>query len=161
MKQKYRGRKLLRCMYLGPSQARGGGVYAIALGGRAVELFPACRGIIGNDSYVFPKEELTGIAGEDRRVLDVEDPERPINVAPETPHAPKGRVSLEEDPFADEEDELIPDVPLECHQVESQSWDMIQSRVSQDLRLRKNMSHRPVASLERKWTLMETLLWKT
>ena len=86
--KKYRGRKLLRCIYLGPSQPRGGGVFAIALGEREVELFPACRGIIENDRYVFLKEELIGIAGEDRRILDVVDPERPYTEPSSAPKRP-------------------------------------------------------------------------
>ena len=110
--KKYRGRKLLRCIYLGPSQAPGGGVFAIALGEREVELFPACRGIIENDRFVFLKEELIGIAGEDRRVLDVADPERPINFSTEPSSAPKRTLPRDENLLEDEgeEEELIPDV---------------------------------------------------
>ena len=110
--KKYRGRKLLRCIYLGPSQPRGGGVFAIALGEREVELFPACRGIIENDRFVFLKEELIGIAGEDRRILDVVDPERPINFSTEPSSAPKRPLPIDENLLEDEgeEEELIPDV---------------------------------------------------
>ena len=111
--KKYRGRKLLRCIYLGPSQPRGGGVFAIALGEREVELFPACRGIIEKDRYVFLKEELIGIAGEDRSILDVSDPERPINFSTEPSSAPKRPLPRDEGFLGDEgeeEEELIPDV---------------------------------------------------
>ena len=109
--KKYRGRKLVRCIYLGPSQPRGGGVFAIALGEREVELFPACRGIIENERYVFLKDELTGIAGEDRRILDVVDPERPINFSPEPSSAQNRPLPADENlPEGEgEEEELIPD----------------------------------------------------
>ena len=41
----------------------------------------ACRGI-DNDRFVFLKDELQGIAGDDVSILDVSDPERPINFIP-------------------------------------------------------------------------------
>ena len=77
--KKYRGRKLIRCIYLGPSRARGGGVLAIPVGSsgsKEVEVFPACRGILDNGRFVFLKDELLGIAGDDRSILDASDPRK-------------------------------------------------------------------------------------
>ena len=108
LSKKYRGRKLIRCIYLGPSRARGGGVLAITVGSsgpREVETFPACRGILENDRFVFLGDELNGIAGDDRSVLDVADPERPINFVPRE----RKRTRSEEIGAAEEEEEeLIP-----------------------------------------------------
>ena len=110
--KKYRGRKLIRCIYLGPSRARGGGVLAIPVGSsgsKEVEVFPACRGILDNDRFVFLKDELLGIAGDDRSVLDVSDPERPINFVPQD----RKRQRSGEEALEDEDEELIPDRPPE------------------------------------------------
>ena len=109
--KKYRGRKLIRCIYLGPIRARGGGVLAIPVGSsgsKEVEVFPACRGILDNDRFVFLKDELQGIAGDDVSILDVSDPERPINFVPKD----RKRSLPEEDMEAEDgEEELIPDKP--------------------------------------------------
>ena len=63
-------------------------------------MFPACRGILENDRFVFSKGELQGIAGDDRRILDLGDPEKPINFVPQ-------------DVMDDEGEELIPERPLQ------------------------------------------------
>ena len=106
--KKYRGRKLIRCIYLGRSRARGGGVLAIPVGSsgsKEVEVFPACRGILDNDRFVFLKDELLGIAGDDHSVLDVSDPERPINFVPQD----RKRQRSGEEALEDDDEELIPD----------------------------------------------------
>ena len=51
-------------------------------GSKEVEVFPACRGILDNDRFVFLKDELQGIAGDDVSILDVSDPERPMSTLP-------------------------------------------------------------------------------
>ena len=77
-------------------------------GSKEVEVFPACRGILDNDRFVFLKDELQGIAGDDVSILDVSDPERPINFVPKD----RKRSLPEEDMEAEDgEEELIPDKP--------------------------------------------------
>ena len=111
LSKKYRGRKLIRCIYLGPSRARGGGVLAIPVGSsgsREIDTFPACRGILEHDRFVFLGDELNGIAGDDRSILDVADPERPVNFVPRDR---KRNRSEEAGADEEEEEELIPARP--------------------------------------------------
>ena len=78
-------------------------------GSEEVEVFPACRGILDNDRFVFLKDELLGISGDDRSVLDVSDPERPINFVPQD----RKRQRSGEEALEDDDEELIPDRPPE------------------------------------------------
>ena len=71
LKKKFRGRKLVRHMYLCPKEPRGGGVFATPLKMREMELFPASRPVIEHDKLIFNREELEGLTNESRAIVDM------------------------------------------------------------------------------------------
>ncbi|CAE7346401.1 unnamed protein product [Symbiodinium sp. KB8] len=73
-----------------------------------MELFPACRPVIEHDKLIFNREELEGLANESRTIMDIADPERPINFAPKDSKEGVDEETLIGDDM-DSEEELIPD----------------------------------------------------
>ena len=63
-----------------------------------------------SDRFVFTKDELQGIVGDDRRILDLGDPEKPINFVPQD--RKKSRPEDGMDVMDDEGEEPIPERPL-------------------------------------------------
>ena len=110
--KKFRGRKLIRCVYLAPKEPRGGGVFAVPVGSNELELFPSSRPVVEHDKLCYAVDDLKRLSNCDLTIQDSDDPERPINFEPE-PRVPEGDVGPVGDDIAveseGEDPELIPD----------------------------------------------------
>ena len=76
---KYRGAKTVKAVYLGPVNARGGGIFAAPFGSTEIDVFPTGR-IVDGACEVGTVE---GLAVAQSLVLDGKDPERPVLYEPE------------------------------------------------------------------------------
>ena len=103
---RFRGKSLVKCVYLGPVHPRGGGVFAaLSVDGQPqteIDVFPACRQV--SDEPTYDRESVLALARFNPLGPD-EDPERPRLLEPLEPPVDQGP----EDPQALEEPELLPD----------------------------------------------------
>ena len=107
--RKFRGRKLIRCVYLAPKEPRGGGVFAVPVGSNELELFPS-RPVVEHDKLCYAVDDLKRLSNYDLTIQDSDDPERPINFEPKVPEVDLGPVGddIAVEPESDDP-ELIPD----------------------------------------------------
>ncbi|CAE7038329.1 unnamed protein product, partial [Symbiodinium sp. CCMP2592] len=73
---KFRGARTVKAVYLGPVHAKGGGIFAVPVGSREIDIFPVARMIQGGDIYDAKTLEELSLAKP--LLQDTEDPERPI-----------------------------------------------------------------------------------
>ena len=87
MTKKFRGRKLIRCvyLYLAPKEPRGGGAFAVPVGSNELELFPSSRPVVEHDKLCYAVDDLKRLSNCDLTIQDSDDPERPINFEPRVP----------------------------------------------------------------------------
>ena len=108
--KKFRGRKLIRCVYLAPKEPRGGGVFAVPVGSNELELFPSSRPVVEHDKLCYAVDDLKRLSNCDLTIQDSDDPERPINFEPRVPEGDVGPVGDDISVESESEDpELIPD----------------------------------------------------
>ena len=108
--KKFRGRKLIRCVYLAPKEPRGGGVFAVPVGSNELELFPSSRPVVEHDKLCYSVDDLKRLSNCDLTIQDSDDPERPINFEPRVPEGDVGPVGDDIAVESESEDpELIPD----------------------------------------------------
>ena len=108
--KKFRGRKLIRCVYLAPKEPRGGGVFAVPVGSNELELFPSSRPVVEHDKLCYAVDDLKRLSNCDLTIQDSDDPERPINFEPRVPEGDVGPVGDDIAVESESEDpELIPD----------------------------------------------------
>ena len=108
--RKFRGRKLIGCVYLAPKEPRGGGVFAVPVGSNELELFPSSRPVVEHDKLCYAVDDLKRLSNYDLTIQDSDDPERPINFEPKVPEGDLGPVGddIAVEPESDDP-ELIPD----------------------------------------------------
>ena len=108
--RKFRGRKLIRCVYLAPKEPRGGGVFAVPVGSNELELFPSGRPVVEHDKLCYAVDDLKRLSNYDLTIQDSDDPERPSNFEPKVPEGDLGPVGddIAVEPESDDP-ELIPD----------------------------------------------------
>ncbi|CAE7198495.1 unnamed protein product [Symbiodinium sp. CCMP2592] len=115
---KFRGARTVKAVYLGPVHAKGGGIFAVPVGSREIDIFPVARMIQGGDIYDAKTLEELSLAKP--LLQDTEDPERPILFDPlEAPgdDAPDEGAGVGMDEDGDEEmieDELADYSPSEA-----------------------------------------------
>ncbi|CAE7206616.1 unnamed protein product [Symbiodinium sp. CCMP2592] len=115
---KFRGARTVKAVYLGPVHAKGGGIFAVPIGSREIDIFPVARMIQGGDIYDAKTLEELSLAKP--LLQDTEDPERPILFDPlEAPgdDAPDEGAGVGMDEDGDEEmieDELADYSPSEA-----------------------------------------------
>ena len=107
--QKYRGKKTVKAVYLGPKEPRGGGVFAAPVGQTEIDIFPVCRALEGaKGEPVYDVGAIHALFTSQPLVLDPADPERPIMFEP----PPDPVKSEDPDPgFENEDEEMVPDDP--------------------------------------------------
>ena len=115
---KFRGARTVKAVYLGPVHSKGGGIFAVPVGSREIDVFPVARMIQGGDIY--DAKTLEELSLEKPLLQDTEDPERPIMFDPvEAPgdDAPDEGAGVGIDEDGDEEmieDELADYSPSEA-----------------------------------------------
>ena len=115
---KFRGARTVKAVYLGPVHSKGGGIFAVPVGSREIDVFPVARMIQGGDIY--DAKTLEELSVEKPLLQDTEDPERPIMFDPvEAPgdDAPDEGAGVGIDEDGDEEmieDELADYSPSEA-----------------------------------------------
>ena len=115
--QKYRGKKTVKAVYLGPKEPRGGGIFAAPLGQTEIDVFPVCRALEGaKGEPVYDVGAIHALSTSQPLVLDPADPERPIMFEP----PPDPVKSEDPDPgFENEDEEMVPDDPDPLNDVPS------------------------------------------
>ena len=108
--RKFRGRKLIRCVYLAPKEPRGGGVFAVPVGSNELELFPSSRPVVEHDKLCYAVDDLKRLSNYDLTIQDSDDPERLIHFEPKVIEGDMGPVGndIAVEPESDDP-ELIPD----------------------------------------------------